>query len=264
LRAKPSAGAEWNGWFQAAFRVKEPGDYRLDLHIPETGDVLPGKFTVKESDPELDNTQPDFQNLYQLASSMSDVEGRLDPDGQRKLEDTLRATAGKLVGLTDSTETPRLLFDLESAHLIPSFMGSDTRSHRNKGKMEDQWDKGLVIPQGMLETIIRTTRMVFLLIGMLMLVVIGVAWLFDKPLRKLLLATAIIFLVQLPIWVVTQLPREWVLPSGLTPPDHDGTRMVVRFATEADERVLVLSYVLLIVVALLALEWMTRKLLRLA
>src|SRR5262249_1658631 len=76
LRPKPSAGSEWNGWFQGAFRAPQPGDYRLELHVPETGDVLPGKFAVRESDPEMDNTQPDFNYLYQLASPVSEVDGR--------------------------------------------------------------------------------------------------------------------------------------------------------------------------------------------
>src|SRR5262249_6972865 len=148
LRPKPSAGSEWNGWFQGAFRAPQPGDYRLELHVPETGDVLPGKFAVRESDPEMDNTQPDFNYLYQLASPVSEVDGRLGDAAQQKLEEMLRATAARLVGVQDSTgvdpakarEAVRLFFDLESAHLIPTFMSSDSRTQRNKGRMEDQWD----------------------------------------------------------------------------------------------------------------------------
>lgn len=266
LKPKPSAGSEWNGWFQAAFRVTQPGEYRLDLHLPETGDILPGKFTVKETDPELDNTQPDFNFLYQLASPVSEVDGRLDADEQRQLEDTLRANAARLVGLDDSTgadgksrEAVRLFFDLTSAHLIPTFMSSDSRTQRNKGQMEDLWDDGWIITKEELELFVKNTRLALLMVGLGLLLALGGAWLFDKPLRKWLLAAGIIFLVQLPLYVVTQLPREWVLPSGITPQGN-----LVAIAGPDDQRVLILSFVLLLAVALLSLEWMTRKLLRLA
>lgn len=267
LRAKPSAGAEWNGWFQGAFRVMQPGDYRLELSVPETGDVLQGKFTVKESDPEMDNTQPDFSYLYQLAGSLTEVDGRLDATAQRNLDDTLRATAAKHLGLSDSTgadtakgrEALRLFFDLDSAHLIPSFIKSDSRTHRNKGRMEDLWDKGWIIDAKELQEFVRVTRMAALALGLLLVVCTGIVWLFDKPLRRWILTAAIVFLVQVPIWVVTRLPTDWVLPSGRA---ADGS--IVPIAGPADERVLILAFVLLGVVALLSLEWMTRKLLKLA
>jgi hypothetical protein len=267
LRAKPSAGAEWNGWFQGAFRVTHPGEYQVELHVPEASDTLRGKFTVKESDPELDNTQPDFNYLYQLASPIGEIEGRLDDTAQRQLEDTLRATATRLVGVQDSAiadpakarDAVRLFFDLESAHLIPTFMSTDTRTQKNKGKMEDLWDKGWIIPKPMLEQIIKYTRTGLLLVGLVLVLGIFVAWLLDKPTRKLVLAAAIVFVVQFPIYVVTKLPREWVLPSGMTPEGK-----IVPIVGPGDERVLILAYVLLLVVALLSLEWMTRKLLKLA
>ena len=81
----------------------------------------------------------------------------------------------------------------------------------------------------------------------------------DRNRAKLFLTAAIVFVVQLPLYIVTQLPRSWVLPSGITP---DGK--LVPLAGPDDERVLILSFILLIVVALLSLEWMTRKLLKLA
>ncbi len=267
LRPKPSAGSEWNGWFQAAFRVTQPGDYSLELHIPEASDTLRGKFTVKESDPELDNTQPDFNYLFQLASPASEIEGRLDEAAQRKLEEVLRATAGKLVGLQDSTggevgkgrEALRLFFDLDSAQLIPTFVLADVRPQKHKGKMEDLWDKGYVITAETLKMIVGYTRTALLLLGLLLLTGVLFAWLRDKPKRKWVLAAATVFLMQLPLLVVTRLPRSWVLPSGKTPQDA-----IVPIAGANDERVLILSFVLLLVVALLSIEWMTRKLLKLA
>src|SRR5207302_7589829 len=62
LAPKPSQG-EWGGWFGGRFLVRTPGEYHLDLKVPDTGDSVSGKFTVKESNPELDNTRPDLDAL---------------------------------------------------------------------------------------------------------------------------------------------------------------------------------------------------------
>ena len=44
------------------------------------------KFVVKEANPELDNTRPDFDQMYRLASEADDVLARMDGDTQRKLK----------------------------------------------------------------------------------------------------------------------------------------------------------------------------------
>src|SRR5262249_10619529 len=142
----------------------------------------------------------------QLASSVSEVEGRLDDAKQRKLEETLKSTAARLVGLQDDSastdakarEAVRLFFDLDSAHLIPTFLGQDSRTQRNKGRMEDQWDRGLIVKKDELQYVVRTTRLGLMMVGMFLLGWVVFAWLLDKPMRKIILAAAIIFLIQLP------------------------------------------------------------------
>src|SRR5262249_21335937 len=64
---EPKPGSE--GWFAGRFVVTTPGQYNIEYKIPETGDTATGKFSVKESNPELDNTRPDFTALYDLASN---------------------------------------------------------------------------------------------------------------------------------------------------------------------------------------------------
>src|SRR5207302_1447561 len=68
LQPKPGRPNEWNGWFAGRFLVSAPGNYELQLTIPGTADVLTRKFVVKEANPELDNTRPDFVQLRQIAS----------------------------------------------------------------------------------------------------------------------------------------------------------------------------------------------------
>ncbi len=57
-------GKENDGWFEVEFQPKAPGEYKLQVRLPETGDTYLHKFLVKESNPELDNVKPDFEAMY--------------------------------------------------------------------------------------------------------------------------------------------------------------------------------------------------------
>ncbi len=74
MAAKPSQG-EWAGWFQGRFLAPKAGDYKLELPIPSSADVLRGKFAVKESNPELDNTRPDPAAMAAMAGDLDEVKG---------------------------------------------------------------------------------------------------------------------------------------------------------------------------------------------
>lgn len=160
LKAKPSQGSEWAGWFQTRFRVTEPGEYRVNLKISETGETLPRRFTVKESNPELDNTRPDFGQMYQLASDMSAVLPRLDKQGEEELRQALESTAARLLHRVDESkpanergeqntkagkEPLRLFFDLSSAKLIPKCMVTESKVQRSRGAVQDLWDQGFTL-----------------------------------------------------------------------------------------------------------------------
>ena len=72
------------GKFDARFQVKSPGDYKLELKVPETGDSIIQKFSVKESNPEMDNTRPDFDQMYRLASDAEQVLARIPVEADRQ------------------------------------------------------------------------------------------------------------------------------------------------------------------------------------
>ncbi len=143
LSAKKSAGGEtWEGWFQRSVAVgpeKFPtGSWRVDLEIPSSSDTLRQKFMIRQSNPELDVTRPDFKALYVLASPVSDVSVK-DPAVNAKLQSV--ATAG--------SEGKRLAFkfgDEEALKVIPDCMDSRTVQARNRGAVEDYWDKGIELP----------------------------------------------------------------------------------------------------------------------
>ena len=81
---------DWNGWFSTRFLVKSPGEYQLELKVPETGDSEPNKFVVKESNPELDDTRPDLDALYWLASDATKVLARIpDEETQKRVKQSL-------------------------------------------------------------------------------------------------------------------------------------------------------------------------------
>src|SRR5207253_11443724 len=144
-------GGEWGGWFQARFRVTEPGEYRLNLKISETGETLPRRFTVKEANPELDNTRPDFGQMYQLATEVSEILPRLDRQNEQDLRAALEGTAARLLQRGDeangksSKEPPRLFFDLNSARMIPKCMVTDSKVQRSRGAVQDLWDQGFTL-----------------------------------------------------------------------------------------------------------------------
>jgi hypothetical protein len=154
LKAKPSQGGEWGGWFETRFRATEPGEYRLNLKISETGETLPRRFLVKEANPELDNTRPDFGQMYQLASEMSAVVPRLDKRLEDELRGTLENTAARLLHRGDERaeasgkarkEPLRLFFDLTSAQLIPKCMVTESKVQRSRGAVQDLWDQGFTL-----------------------------------------------------------------------------------------------------------------------
>jgi len=202
----PRPGAK-DGWFSARFQVRSPGEYELTVKVPrglgvDSEMVETRKFTVKESNPELDNIRPDFDRLYRLASEADQVFARITDEAERtELRRVLtrpkltqqnqpgrpanEPEAEKMSALSDK---PRLYFTLANARLIPSCMISDKNTSTSKGPHRDLWDEG------------------------------------------------------------------WTIIPGVVPEDP----------SEPVKQPIKISYVLMFVVALLSIEWLTRKLLRLA
>src|SRR5262249_22455772 len=148
---------QWNGWFSTRFLVKSPGEYQLDLKVPETGDSEPHKFVVKESNPELDDTRPDLDALYWLASDATKVLARIrDEETQKRVKQSLNLVRPRLElssekaserdDVDKSKDTPRLFFDLRNADLIPDCMVTAHREQKNRGAIHDLWDKGPELP----------------------------------------------------------------------------------------------------------------------
>jgi hypothetical protein len=150
----PRAGGEWRGWFAADFRVLSPGDYNVELNVPGTGQVVTGRFTVTEADPEMENLTTDFGQLYQMASKISMVEKRMSKTSWEELNKRLGQPTGAQVKeakeakdgkeAKEVKEEQHLFFSLTNGQLIPETMTSETKTDRIKGKLLDLWDQGWV------------------------------------------------------------------------------------------------------------------------
>jgi hypothetical protein len=142
MKGKPNG----EGWFSGRFQVRAAGDYTLTVKNPETGDSLTHRFSVKEANPEMDNTRPDFQTMYQLASEADDVLGRMGDAERQELKCSLQRPKMEGIALADNKDDKlRLYFDLKNAHLIPTCMRPDVQTLRNRGPIQDMWDDGFVV-----------------------------------------------------------------------------------------------------------------------
>ena len=144
LSAKPGAG-EWKGDFQRRVQMTAeqypPGTWRLEVEIPNSTETLKQKFTIRRSNPELDQTRPDFDALAKIAGDLEEVTGRLTDKG----------LAGQLKDASAKTpEGTKLFFKFENRtalDLIPQVIDRDSKTLRNRGAVEDRWDKGVDLPE---------------------------------------------------------------------------------------------------------------------
>lgn len=152
LQARGGQPSDWGGYFTGRFLPPAAGTYELRLTVPGTLDVLTRKVVVRESNPELDNLQPDFAQLRQVSSEASDVLARMNEEERARvraeLERTNRsASAESKTVAEEDRDKLRLFFDLKSAALIPDCMVTATKLQKSRGKTEDCWDAGFLVRQ---------------------------------------------------------------------------------------------------------------------
>jgi hypothetical protein len=244
----------WGGWFQGRQLMETAGEYKIEVPIPGTPDSLRQKFLVKESNPELDMVRPDYVAMYQMAGTIDEVAGRLEKPTLDKLRETLEkrrvvvdkkdAAADAAPG--DSPDKPHLYFDLRSAEIIPDCMQYLPKQSKNRGKVEDLWDKGFVIGKDPVAFVL--WLLTSAAVGILGLV--GIVWLIIAVIRSFAgrfeFGQLLSPLTCLAVWIFGS-----VLCVG------------VAWLARRDPSI-VLPYVLVAIVGLLSVEWLTRKLLRLA
>jgi hypothetical protein len=186
----PRPGGEWDGYFFTRFLVKSPGEYKVEVKVKETNDSAYGKFVVKEANPELDNTRPDFALMYEMASDADEVIKRVGETSAVARDLRQRLSAGKPVESTDKPAGEKkaadpnqlkLVFSLANADLIPSCMVSQSKTVQNRGPISDLWDDGIQLPPSIMGTEEKPAKISYVLIAAVLL--LGIEWLTRKLLR---------------------------------------------------------------------------------
>jgi hypothetical protein len=177
LSAQVVPGADYQGYFQGRFLPTAPGNYEIQLQVPGTPEIIYWRLVVKESNPELDNTRPDFAQLRQTASDAALVYSRMTEDARARLKAELQRTNRSMVRDTgEEKDALRLFFDLKSAELIPTCIVSDRKTQRSRGPVRDIWDEGMTF--GNTDAPLKLSTALLVVVGLLSL-----EWLTRKLLK---------------------------------------------------------------------------------
>jgi hypothetical protein len=246
LKAKQSAGAAWTGKFEASVPFLTPGDYELELQIPGTPETLHHSLSVREPDIEVENVRPDFGELHLIASEakvlLKSIDRKLRDDLTKRISNPVRVvTQEQKDRLKDPvSEGERLFFELKNAEAIPSYLRHlEPESSSVKGRLQDLWDQGF--SSGREASVFHLLWVTLAAVGLLVAGVLAFLKQY-RPTLIVLAGTAVLVVALLGGNYV--LGYDWVQEWGSLP--------------------LNMSTVLGIAVGLLSLEWLIRKLIRLA
>ena len=131
-------------YFVAPFSLPKQGTYDVEV-TNETGESDKGSLEIREYNAEKEDTRPDFDTLYNLASKAEVVKNR---DGMRensyekynKLTTALQASRPKMEGDDGKAIEPddrRLFFDLTNADLIPDCIDKNDKKEKRPETPED-------------------------------------------------------------------------------------------------------------------------------
>jgi hypothetical protein len=140
LKAQPGQGGQSRGIFTGTFQAETPGQYTLRL---EAGGAEPftHTFNVMPPNVELGNLKTDFEHLYMMASNAAPALERLEGEARKRVQEALTSSRG---GYGKDIKEARLFFTLNMAkEAIPQLITKvPPDSNKNKGKYEELWDKG--------------------------------------------------------------------------------------------------------------------------
>jgi hypothetical protein len=148
LSAKVPPAGVFDGYYagQVQLDAKQfpPGDfvYRVVVDVPDApGEQLTGEFKVRGSNPEMDNTKPDFAAMLKMASDF-------DKDFRARLTGTVDVELDK--ALQRDGAIKKLMFRLENREalkLIPQCMKTEKRTSQTRGPIHELWDRGFVFKE---------------------------------------------------------------------------------------------------------------------
>jgi len=293
LIAKKSPGAVFDGYYagQVVLDPKQfpPGDsiYRVVVDVPDSpGETLSGEFRVRKSDPEKDNTRPDYPAMLRMASEF-------DKDFQAKIPDKVKGELGK--SLPKEGGVPRLAFklaDKEQVALIPDCMITIKTQNQNRGPVRDLWD--LPVEYDLSRTRVLVALMVVLGSALVLMLLRGlwavvahvlpnwlrivliVLWLLNMAVGLLVMGVMLLFIPELGLYWTVAFGLALIAILCFRVPWWMGLSILGALAVASvvtslslpyfdyEGMTLPISFGLPVVVGLLCCEWTARKFLRLA
>jgi hypothetical protein len=301
LKGKPGAKNEATGWFLAEFPIEQPGRYQLRLahgnkyvsrlkpdeknelkmKIPGTEEELVKTILVTQPNPEMDNKKPDLVRLYNLASDNEMVLPRIADD----LKKSLRDVKGPIEegAPTKPRDGRRLYFDLDSARLIPELMIQAKEEKETKGHAQDWRNTGMELGLENMPTWVLVLIFLAVMIWFVNILVLQREFNVSGATPSGELRFALYMLAAIPGLLHLSLLVMWAVQgAGRTQGRFQYPRVLLQLLAVAAvaggifalwyfvtgpaqlEDVTKLSYFMGAIVLLLSLEWLTRKLLRLA
>lgn len=235
LKAKATQG-EWTGWFAGSVTIRDPGEYEFRIPIPGTGESLQQRTTVRRPNPELDNVRNNFALLHRLASEAKPMLDRLPAATRVEVQKHLQGPPVSEATTDEKDSGPKLFFTLANADAVEKCLISvPPKTEEVKGRLDDLWDQG-ARPE-----------------------------LYVNAFHLALAAPAALGLLGFAILMfLKQIAAAWAFLGGFV--GVSAVVLVVTLIMGLEWPVLPVhfSYVLIVVVTLLSVEWLTRKLLKLA
>jgi hypothetical protein len=229
---KAEEGKRTRGLFTGMFPAETAGQYTVKLEIPGA-EPFSHTFNVIPPNVEMGNLRTNFDHLYQMATEAAPVLERLDEATRTRVTSALEASRGTH---GRDVKGARLFFKLKSAEVIPALLVQvPPQVNSTKGKFEDLWDigskSGWSLP---------FHAVMMITVGCIGLLASAILWFIGRW----ILATCIISasaVIVLGFWLADLIysPPWLVMPIEM-------------------------SVVLGFLVGLLSIEWLTRKLLKLA
>jgi hypothetical protein len=176
--AEKKASGPFDGYYQAQILADSKqfpaGEYRyrVVVDVPDSpGDVITGEFMVRKSNPELDNTRPDFTALLLASSTLEEAK-----PGIKKPE-----VVTALRGSASSDAAVKMAFKLgetDRLALIPECIDAKSVSLRSRGPVDDLWDRGVSLGLDGSNKPIMVSYILFAAVALL-----GLEWLIRKLTR---------------------------------------------------------------------------------
>jgi hypothetical protein len=128
---------EWQGNFSVTAKVREAGKYEFKIPIPGTADSIRQEVIFRKPDPEKDDVRNNFDYLKQVASELKVLGDTISAEVKKEVQ-------AKLETPSDPKDSPKLFFTLSTADEITKCLRQvEPKREKIKGPLYDLWDEGL-------------------------------------------------------------------------------------------------------------------------